>query len=292
MTAPPAVAYRLTGMPSSGGDKIRAVTATATRVDRIESVFTADGYRNVWLPEPPDSAVTARLRGFLEVARSAGLAFAEAWPQAVEATLASAGGPQWREVFEDTRWAWEDAYTGADAPPGWVGMLSEGGVSGNAPSCARNYKPACPWDRVRRATTRLRPTNRQEPTMPATTTATTDTTAAAPATRQPKDPEAAALATAARDIARAAGLKSAYSSGEGREVLDRFTVERTRGVLAITKDGGEPQKIKLTVLRAFVAGEKDDDTRDAAKLMAELAQGMKGMLYGRKIAAFLVAASA
>ena len=124
--------------------------------------------------------------------------------------------------------------------------------------------------------------------MPAITTATTD----APTTRQPKDPEATALAAAARDLARAAGLKSGYTSGEGREVLNRFTVEKARGVLVITKDAGEPKRIKLAVLRAFLAGEKGDDTRKAAKLMAELARDLKGMLYGRKLAAFLIARAA
>jgi len=127
--------------------------------------------------------------------------------------------------------------------------------------------------------------------MPAITSPTTDVT---PATRQPKDPEATALATAARDIARTAGLKSAYTSGEGREVIDRFTVEKARGVLVIAKDNGEPQRIKASVVKAFVAGERkgDDDTKQAAKLMAELAKDAKSMLYGRKLACYLLARAA
>jgi hypothetical protein len=164
-----------------------------------------------------------------------------------------------------------------------------------APSpVARTINRSAPGREFDCAADRLRvTTNSQEPLMPATTTATTDAPAAdAPAVRQPKDAKAAELATAARDLARAAGLKSAYTSGEGREVLDRFTVERARGALVIAKDSGEPVRVKLTVLRAFVAGEKDDDTRAAAKVMAELARDLKGMLYGRKLACFLIARAA
>lgn len=141
---------------------------------------------------------------------------------------------------------------------------------------------------LRRPNVRSGLIDEQELSMPATATATTD--AAAP--RQPKDPEAAALAAAARNLARAAGLKSGYTSGEGREVLNRFTVEKARGVLVITKNDGEPQRVKLAVLRAFLAGEKTADTRQTAKLMAELARDLKGMLYGRKLAAFLIAHAA
>jgi len=76
-------------------------------------------------------------------------------------------------------------------------------------------------------------------------------------------------------------------------VLDRFTVNNApRGVLVITKDGGESQRIKASVLKAFVAGGKTDDTSGAPKLMAGLAQGTKGMLYGRKLGAFLIARAA
>ena len=121
--------------------------------------------------------------------------------------------------------------------------------------------------------------------MPATKTAAKVTTRKA-------DPDAAALADAARELARKHGLKSAYSVGEGREVLDRFTVERARGVLVITKDGADPARIKASVLRAFVAGEKTDDTPKTAKQMAELASGTRGMLYGRKLGAFLIARAA
>ena len=95
--------------------------------------------------------------------------------------------------------------------------------------------------------------------MPATKTITVAGTENK-AAKTPKDRQGAALAAAARDIARAAGLKSGYTSGEGREVLNRFTVERARGVLVIAKDSGEPQRIKASVLRRFVAGEKTNDT--------------------------------
>jgi hypothetical protein len=129
--------------------------------------------------------------------------------------------------------------------------------------------------------------------MPANTTTATTADAPAKKERKHKDPEAHALATAAREAARAAGLKSQYTSGEGREVLDRFTVTKApRGVLVITKDGGEPQRVKASVLKALIAGEKNDDTKAAAKLMAELARGAKSMLYGRKLAIYLIAAAA
>jgi hypothetical protein len=136
-----------------------------------------------------------------------------------------------------------------------------------------------------RATAGLRDTYPQEDTMPATKTAPKVATRKA-------DPEAAALADAARELARAAGLKSAYTAGEGREVLDRFTVDKARGALAISKDTADPVRIKADVLRAFVAGEKTDDTPAVAKQMAELASGTKGMLYGRKLGAFLLARAA
>jgi len=120
----------------------------------------------------------------------------------------------------------------------------------------------------------------------------TKTTTAPPAVRQPKDPEAAALAAAARDLARAAGLKSAYTPAEARGVLDHVTVEKApRGVLVLARDGVEPQRMRVSVLRAFISGEKTDDTRAAAKVMAELARDLPGTVYGRKMAAFLLAAA-
>jgi hypothetical protein len=106
-----------------------------------------------------------------------------------------------------------------------------------------------------------------------------------------KDEQAIALAAAARDLARASGLTSAYGAGEAREIINRFDVTRARGVLTIVKDGGEPQKIKAAVLSAFIAGEKNDATREAAKLMAALSGDLKGMLYGRKSACFIAAAA-
>jgi hypothetical protein len=238
-----------------------------------------------------DNAVTANLRAALAQARAAGATFVEAWPVAV---AASAAGGAWEEVFEDTRWAWEDAYLRAGESPRWVAVLAEevapdDALSGYAPNCGRNYNDRCPGARsfgATGATNRL-PATHQEFFMPATVTTTTD----APA-RTTKDPDATALAAAARDLARAAGLKSAYTSGEGREVLDRFTVERNRGTPVITKDGGDLQRIKLTVLRGFVAGEKDDDSRVAAKLTAALARELKGMLYGRRLACFLITRAA
>lgn len=127
--------------------------------------------------------------------------------------------------------------------------------------------------------------------MPATQPAPTATNDA-PATKLAKDPEASALAVAARDIARAAGLKSAYTPGEARGVLDHLAVETARGTLVISKDGGEPVRAKLATLRAFLAGEKNDDTRAVAKVMSALAADLPGTVYGRKIAAFLLAASA
>jgi hypothetical protein len=106
------------------------------------------------------------------------------------------------------------------------------------------------------------------------------------------DPDAAALATAARELARAVGLKSAYTAGEAAEVLARFNVAQARGVLVIAKDSGEPVRVRASVLKAFVAGERTDDTRAAAKVMADLAKDAKSMLYGRKLAAYLVARAA
>src|SRR4051812_39225075 len=119
--------------------------------------------------------------------------------------------------------------------------------------------------------------------MPATATAT-----ATKATRTPKDPEGADLAAAARELARAAGLKSAYTPGEARGVIDHLAVVRKRGVLVISKDGGEPVRVKVATLRALLAGEKDADARAAAKVMGDLSRGMPGTLYCRKLGAFLI----
>lgn len=116
--------------------------------------------------------------------------------------------------------------------------------------------------------------------MPATKTRKTITAAS--------DPEAAALSTAAREIARAAGLTSGYVPSEGRELLDRFTVKRERTVLIVKKDKDEPVRVKSSALKAFVSGDKD---ADVAKQMAELAHGAKTMLYGRKLGAYLLAAA-
>lgn len=49
--------------------------------------------------------------------------------------------------------------------------------------------------------------------------------------------------------------------------------------------------MKVSVLRAFLDGTKDEDTMAAAKVMSELARDLEGMPYGRKLAAFLVALS-
>ena len=111
--------------------------------------------------------------------------------------------------------------------------------------------------------------------MPATTTT------AAKAARAPKDPEGAALAAAALKLARTAGLKSAYTPAEGRGVIDHMAIERKRGMLAISKDGGEPVRVKVATLRALLAGEKDDDTRATAKVMAEFSRGMPGTVHGK-----------
>lgn len=108
------------------------------------------------------------------------------------------------------------------------------------------------------------------------------------AARQPKDPDAVTLATAARELARSAGLKSAYTSGEGREVLNRFALKRARGFLTVTKDGGEAQRVRVSEVRAFLQGEGNQEVAD---LMAALAKDTKGTLYGRKLAAFLLAAA-
>src|SRR4051812_37977983 len=99
-------------------------------------------------------------------------------------------------------------------------------------------------------------TSPQEPHMPATKTTTAATTDA-PAekkVRTPRDPEASELAAAAQALARANGLKSNYGPLEARGVLDRLAVERVRGAVVISKDGGEPVRVKLAALRAVVAG--------------------------------------
>lgn len=124
--------------------------------------------------------------------------------------------------------------------------------------------------------------------MPATKTAATDATVK----RQPKDPEASAFASAAQDLARRHGLKSAYLASEARGVLDRLTIEKARGALAIAKDGGEPVRVKLATLRALLAGDKTEDTTAARKVMTELARDMPGTVYARKITVFVLAAAA
>lgn len=134
------------------------------------------------------------------------------------------------------------------------------------------------------ATNRVAQRDTQELSMPATATASKAV--------RPKDPEAAALAAAAQKLARAAGLKSAYTSGEGRGVIDRLTVEKARGMLTISKDGGKPVRVKVATLRALLAGDRTDDIRAAAKVMADLARDLPGTLYGKKMSAFLLARSA
>lgn len=123
--------------------------------------------------------------------------------------------------------------------------------------------------------------------------ATTAPTEAAPVTRQPKDPEATALATAAQDLARSHGLKSKYTSGEARGVIDAFTVTRARGTLTITR-ADEQHRVKAAALKALLAGERrdEDDVRAAAALMRDLSRGLPGTMYGRKTAAFLLALAA
>lgn len=103
------------------------------------------------------------------------------------------------------------------------------------------------------------------------------------------DPEAAELAAAAKVIAREAGLKSAYTTGEGRSFLDHITVAKTRGALVLTKDDGDAVKVTTAKVKAFIAGGKDADT---AAVFAALARGLDGMHYGRKTACYALAAAA
>jgi hypothetical protein len=107
------------------------------------------------------------------------------------------------------------------------------------------------------------------------------------------DPDAAKLATAAKEIARAAGLKSAYLPLEAREVMDHLSVTKARGALLITRDGGEPVRIKTAVLQSYIDGASRDEAGvgDAAKAMAEFSRGLEGTLYGRKTAVFITAIS-
>lgn len=121
-------------------------------------------------------------------------------------------------------------------------------------------------------------------------------TASNPASSRRRQPSASAteLAQRARDIAREAGLTSAYSSGEASEVLSRFKVERARGgVLLISKGRSrvEPHRVRTSVLRSYVDGASRDDAAvgEVAALMRELGRGVKTMLYGRKLGAFLLA---
>jgi hypothetical protein len=131
--------------------------------------------------------------------------------------------------------------------------------------------------------------------MPANTPAAEATTEAT-ATRAPKtprDPEGTALAAAAQELARGAGLTSRYSSGEARGVLDAFTVTKARGLLTVTRDGDQ-HRVKVATLKALLANERrdEDEVRDAAKLMTALSKGLPGTVYSRKLAAFLLARAA
>lgn len=116
----------------------------------------------------------------------------------------------------------------------------------------------------------------------------------APSRRRQTSSGAKELAARAKDIAREAGLTSAYSSGEAAEVISRFRVERAPGgVLLISKGRSrvEPYRVRASVLRKYVNGASRDDAAvsEVAALMRELGHGLKTMLYGRKLGAFLLA---
>src|SRR4051794_3562697 len=132
--------------------------------------------------------------------------------------------------------------------------------------------------------------------MPANTAPAREATTAKvtePKSRTPRDPEGSALATVAQELARGAGLKSRYTSGEGRGVLDAFTVTKARGVLTVTR-GDDTHRVKAAALKALVAGERkdDDEVKAAAALMRDLSRDLPGTMYGRKTAAFLLARAA
>lgn len=124
--------------------------------------------------------------------------------------------------------------------------------------------------------------------MPTMTRSTT------PSTRRHASASSTELAQRARDIAREAGLTSAYSSGEAHEVISRFKVERAPGgVLLVSKGRSrvEPHRVRTSVLRSYVNGASREDAAvaEVATLMRELGRGLKTMLYGRKLGAFLLA---
>lgn len=106
-----------------------------------------------------------------------------------------------------------------------------------------------------------------------------------------QEDEAVTLANAARELARGAGLKSAYSRGEARGVLDNITITNNRGTLTLKRDDVE-FKVKTAALKAYLAGEgKDtDDVKAAAQAMKVLSHELPGTVYGRKLSCFILAA--
>jgi hypothetical protein len=108
--------------------------------------------------------------------------------------------------------------------------------------------------------------------------------------RKAKDPDAAALAHRAQDIAREMGLKSAYLVKEAREVLDGFTVEPNNGDVVVTPLNGDPRTLPLQALEAAASGKKEDEAASVRKDLRELASGTG--VYARKLACFLLAVRA
>jgi hypothetical protein len=107
----------------------------------------------------------------------------------------------------------------------------------------------------------------------------------APAKKKPTPAQAkaSALAKAAQEIARAAGLKSAYLPSDANAFMAEFTVARSGPTVTLTRKGQEPVALKYAALKTFVAKEE----AEVAKVMRGLCSGTR--VYGRKAACLALA---
>lgn len=95
---------------------------------------------------------------------------------------------------------------------------------------------------------------------------------------------AARLAREAQEIARAAGLKSAYLRQDAEAFLKEFRVSRSGQTVQIERKGKESVECKLSALKRFVAKGGEPEI---AKAMRTICGDSR--LYGKKAGAFVLA---